>query len=212
MPSAWRLASTRRDLLNVSYGLAGGHKVSIELYDASGRQVRALQEFTGGSGIQRTVLDVRSGIYLLHHRRLRPARNAQGGDRVSIGSAPAATGRSALGYLCTCGLTVARPRGNAGIRFENTCRWDLSYALREAAADLSGDPYPHQWRCGGALIDAGGGQGTRALHCGIHFRGFQGGPLQAGYPWRSHEREAMSLTGKAERPIRERALSRSSAS
>lgn len=64
---AWPVPA--RDLLNVSYGLAGGHKVSIQLYDASGRQVRALQEVTGGSGIQRTVLDVQglsSGIYLLH--------------------------------------------------------------------------------------------------------------------------------------------------
>ncbi|MEO8734698.1 MAG: T9SS type A sorting domain-containing protein [Flavobacteriales bacterium] len=57
-----------QDILNVAYGVAGGHQIELDLFDATGRTVRTLHTTTGTSGIQRTELDVKglpAGIYLL---------------------------------------------------------------------------------------------------------------------------------------------------
>lgn len=63
---AWPVPA--RDLLNVSYGLAGDRRVDITLYDATGHPLRTAKANTKASGIQSTTLDVKAlpvGIYLL---------------------------------------------------------------------------------------------------------------------------------------------------
>lgn len=63
---AWPMPA--QDVLNVEYGLAGGHHVDISLFDATGRKVHAGQVNTTASGIQRATVNVQgwpAGIYLL---------------------------------------------------------------------------------------------------------------------------------------------------
>jgi len=57
-----------QDILNVTYGVAGGHAMDLMLFDATGRAVRTQNTTTATSGIQRSEFDVKdlpAGIYLL---------------------------------------------------------------------------------------------------------------------------------------------------
>jgi hypothetical protein len=57
-----------QDVLNVTYGVAGGHAIDLRLFDPTGRTVRSQHTTTGTSGIQRSELDVKglpAGTYLL---------------------------------------------------------------------------------------------------------------------------------------------------
>lgn len=64
---AWPVPA--RDLLNVRYGLGGGHRVHLRLVDNTGKMVREMEQHTAWPGIQQAALDVRdlpAGIYLLN--------------------------------------------------------------------------------------------------------------------------------------------------
>ena len=55
-------------ILNLTYGVAGGHAMDLILFDATGRTVRTQHTTTATSGIQRSEFDVKDlppGIYLL---------------------------------------------------------------------------------------------------------------------------------------------------
>ncbi|MBS1568401.1 MAG: T9SS type A sorting domain-containing protein [Bacteroidetes bacterium] len=57
-----------RDFVNVSYGIAGGRKVQLELFDGLGRSVRMVRNMANVPGIQQARMDVQglpAGVYLL---------------------------------------------------------------------------------------------------------------------------------------------------
>ncbi len=57
-----------RDVVNVTFGLAGGHHVQLELFDGLGRRVSGMRKITTVAGIQQAGMDVHdlpAGIYFL---------------------------------------------------------------------------------------------------------------------------------------------------